>query len=387
MTDPDILADLGQPFNSFVSPDGTEAPPFFSTVIDNHTIIYDLTDPDTLRFCDHTDGTCYTFGENGLHIYTTAGGDASIKFDFSTFSDDTSSSKRSAPITARDDALLSTLKIDTPFDAIAGFVDMCNTELTALNPLPEFFFDGVICDPSSQVDGTDVYMGACKFVSAAELKCRDIIKSTLDFLFSSSGLIGKVKKVWDQGQGKLILATLASSLEAYFGAAVAAAAIRAAAAIAVRALLWYGIAAAVVIQVIGSENLAIVACVGVMSVLDPFIGKPAYDVTVTAHGETFTIASLADPPDLGFVNTPAEFKLATYPPATPCGLEGNLIRNGGFEDDGGMAPFPNGLGWWLPVAPTDLVEFSSFTGWQVTTTTNPQSALVTTGCLTGARCL
>lgn len=137
----------------------------------------------------------------------------------------------------------------------------------------------------------------------------------------------------------------------------------------------------VFVDIFGADNTATVVCASYMALCCISDMLAPHDVSVQVPGpgaQSFTIATLSKVPST-FVAVPSDFVVTSFKSPT-CNAPGNLLRNGGFEDDSETVPFANGRGWSLPTAPTDPIAYESFDGWQVTTSTNPQSAIRTSDC-------
>ncbi|KAK3897480.1 hypothetical protein C8A05DRAFT_38971 [Staphylotrichum tortipilum] len=397
-TDEAIIEALGGlPLSSFVNEtDGTTAP-FFSTVIAGRAAVFDLSDPSRLQFCDLTNGNCFSLRANGLHIFPSTGGEAIITYD-SPPPTAPSRIKRTADLVQR--VVLPTRTPDRTFTAFAGFVDRCGTALTTLNdPFPEFAFDTVPCTNSHVAGEANVYQGVCKYVTAMEFGCRDTAKAIIDHSIGSDSIFKDLDVIGKYLGGLAGVQWLIGRLAAFLAAlgietAIAAGATLAVGAEFVFAAILFAAAMRQVVDVVGSQNIAILWCESSMIQCEPcFLSmRGPHDVTVKALGEKFTIATLPDFPE-SFIARAEPFVIKGYTTNTKrqdggsCSIPDNLVRNGGFEDDGAVVPWPNGRGWWLPVAPTDPTAFARWDGWQVTTMTNPQASIVETGCLKGARCL
>lgn len=381
------------PFTSYLNETDGSTAPFFGTVLDGHSAIFDLSDPSRLQFCDTVNGDCFSFRADGLHVFPPSGGEIIIAYDAPP---PTPSTAKRATVVER--VVLPTRTPDREFAAYAGFVDRCKTPLSSLDPVPEFFFDTVPC-VNSHVEGQgNVYKGMCKYVTAMEYGCRATAKTIIDksigsdSIFKDMDVLGKYLK---GSAGVRVIITRLAAWLATLGieSAVAGGALVAVGAEFIFAAVLIAAAMRTFVDLVGSENIAILWCQsGMVQCESCFLNmRSPHDLTVKALGEAFTIASLSEFPEL-FVAAPEPFTIQGYIANTrrqagSCSIPDDLFRNGGFEDDGDIVPWPNGRGWWLPEAPTDLVEYSSWDGWQVTTTTDPQAAIIDSGCLKGARCL
>ncbi len=399
-TDEALIESLGGlPFSTFLNETDGSTAPFFSTVLSGRASVFDLSDPSQLRFCDLTNGNCYSLRSDGLHIFPSTGGEAIIAYDAPPPTAP-SRVKRTADLVQR--AVLPTLKPDRTFTAYAGFVDRCGTALTALDPVPEFAFDTVPCTNSHVAGQGNVYTGVCKYVTAMEFGCRATAKTIIDKSIGSDSIFKDLDVIGKYLGGLAGVQLLIGRLAAFLAtlgieSAIAAGATLALGAEFVFAAILLAAAMRQFVDLVGSQNIAILWCESGMIQCEPcFIDmRSPHDVTVKTLGEQFTVATLADFPD-SFVAQAEPFTIKSYTAAAgskrqagggSCSIPDNLLRNGGFEDDGAVVPWPNGRGWWLPVAPTDPTAFAQWDGWQVTTVTTPQASLIEDGCLKGARCL
>jgi hypothetical protein len=397
-TDEALIESLGGlPFSSFLNETDGSTAPFFTTVLEGRATVFDLTDPSRLQFCDLTTGHCYSLRSTGLHIFPSTGGEAIIAYDAPPPTVP-SRVKRTPDLVQR--VVLPTRTPDRTFIAYAGFVDRCGTALTNLNdPFPEFAYDTVPCTNSHVAGEPNVYQGVCKFVTAMEFGCRATAKTIIDKSIGSDSIFKDLDVIGNYLGGvagvRVLIGWLAAALAALgIESAVAAGAALAVGAEYVFAAILVAAAMRRFVDFVGSENLAILWCESGMILCEPcFLEmRGPHDVTVKALGEQFTIATITGFPE-SFVSQTQPFTIKSYTANTKrqdggsCSIPDNLLRNGGFEDDGAVVPWPNGRGWWLPVAPTDQTAFARWDGWQVTTVTSPQASIIEDGCLKGARCL
>lgn len=393
-TDAALLELLGGlPFSSYLNETDGSTVSIFSTTIDGHLATFNLLDPSQLQFCDTVNGNCFTLGAGGLHIFPSSGGEVIIAYD----APPAPSTVKRADIVQR--VVLPTRTPDPQFTAYAGFVDQCQTPLKSLDPVPEFFFDTVPCDNSRVSDGGNTYKGVCKYVTAMEFNCRKTAKMIIDKSIGSDSVfkdLDVIGKYLGGSKGVQVLVTRAAAYLAALGieSAIAAGAVVAAAAEFIFAAVVVAAVMRQFVDLVGSENIAILWCQSSMVQCESCFQnmRSPHDLIVKALGESFTIASIDKFPE-SFVAQPSPFTIKGYTANTKrqeggsCSIPDNRLRNGGFEDDGDIVPWPNGQGWWLPEAPSDRVEFSSWDGWQVTTGTEPQATIIDSGCFKGSRCL
>jgi len=393
-TDEALLELLGGlPFISYLNETDGSTAPIFSTTIDGHLATFVLSDPSHLQFCDTVRGNCFSFRAGALHVFPSSGGEVIIAYD----PPPTPSTAKRANLVQR--VVLPTRTPDREFTAYAGFVDKCQTPLKSLTPLPEFFFDTVPCDNSRVSDGGNTYKGVCKYVTAMEFGCRKTAKAIIDKRIGSDSIFKDMDvlgKYLGGSKGVQLLVTRAAAYLAALGieSAIAAGAIVAAGAEFIFAAILVAAAMRQFVDLVGSENIAILWCQSGMVQCESCFNnmRSPHDLIVNTLGESFTIASITEFPE-SFVAQPNPFTVKGYTANTrrqqggSCSIPDNRLRNGGFEDDGDIVLWPNGRGWWLPKAPSDTVEFYSWDGWQVTTSTDPQATIIDSGCFKGSRCL
>jgi hypothetical protein len=320
-----------------------------------------------------------------LHIFPVVGGEGIIQWDSTTDITKRSVSKR---------AILPTIQ-DRQFQAVAGFVDSCQTELSNLNP--QFLFDNLPCVNLYLQD--NIYQGTCNYVTSQENACRTNVKSFVDNVFGTDSTAKDIATFFALKKmgGEEGIANAISGLARYALAGLAEAGVTGVAleALTVLSVLSAELIAAafvfattlrvIFVDTIGAQNTAIVSCMAYMAA----VGDPNafHDVTVTDLGQTFTVASINAYP-VALVNSPTNFIITSMNSPT-CNTAGNHLHNGGFEDDGN-AFIPDGAStiyYALPALPTDPEAISEFDGWELTTTTLPPSGISTSDCFKGAQCL